>query len=91
MSWEDLQKKQKELSHEQKLAQEQQISLAKAYKRLFSTEDGQKVLADLNQRYIYNNTTSLDAVNPNYESAVHNGESAVVRWCHLQMGLAGQK
>jgi hypothetical protein len=90
MSWDTLDAK-TEQTHEQKLAQEQQIAMAKAYKRLFSSEDGAKVLADLNQRFIYNNTTNLDAVNPNYEAAFHNGESGVVKFCHLQMGLAEQK
>lgn len=90
MSWNSLETK-KEATHKQKLAQEQQIALAKAYRRLFSTEDGKKVLADLNQRFIYNNTTNLDAINPNYEAAFHNGESGVVKFCHLQMGLAEQK
>ena len=77
--------------HARMLRAKQQIAMAKAYKRLFSSEDGAKVLADLNQRFIYNNTTNLDAVNPNYEAAFHNGESGVVKFCHLQMGLAEQK
>lgn len=89
MSWDSLESK-KEATHEQKLAQEQQIALSKAYKRLFSTGDGKKVLADLNQKFIYNNNTNLEAVNPNYEAAYHNGESGVVKYCHLQMGLAEQ-
>ena len=89
MSWDNLESK-KEATHEQKLAQERQLALSKAYKRLFSTEDGKKVLGDLNQKFIYNNNTNLEAVNPNYEAAYHNGESGVVKYCHLQMGLAEQ-
>ena len=87
MSWEDLDVNKKELTHEQKLAQEQDLAIAKAYKRLFTTDDGVKVLNDLNQKFIYNNNTQLDAVNVNYESAYHNGESGVVKYCHTKMGL----
>ena len=86
MSWEELETN-KEPSHEQKLAREQEIALSKAYQRLFATKDGVKVLNDLSQRFIYNNNTPLEAVNPNYEAAYHNGESGVVKYCHTQMGL----
>ena len=87
MSWENLNADNTELTHEQELAREQDLALAKAYKRLFTTEDGVKVLNDLNQRFIYNNNTSLEASNPNYEAAYHNGESGAVKYCHNKMGL----
>lgn len=89
MSWKDLESK--ELTHEQKLEAEKALGLAKAYKRLFSTEDGVKVLNDLSERFIYNNNTSLDAINPNYEAAYHNGERGVVKSIHTKIAMVGDK
>ncbi len=61
-------------------AKEKQVSMAQAYARVFSSDDGQKVLQDLSALFIYGNNTDLRAPNINYESAYHNGESGVVKF-----------
>lgn len=53
--------------------------LAKTYNRLFNTEDGKRVLADLTAKMLYNNDTDFTSANVNYEAAYHNGEAGVVK------------
>ena len=52
--------------------------LADNYQALFNTPLGQKVLADLTNKFIMNNSVSLSAQNINYEAAYKNGEAGVV-------------
>ncbi len=62
--------------------------LAKAYHRVFTTEDGARILADLTRRFVYDNDTSFGAENINYEAAYHNGEAGVVKFLINQMKQA---
>tara|TARA_R100000541_G_scaffold49900_3_gene57061 strand:- start:6563 stop:6847 length:285 start_codon:yes stop_codon:yes gene_type:complete len=64
------------------------VELAKAYNRCFNSDDGKKVFAHLNQRFVYNNDTPLNAPNVNYESAYHNGEAGVVKFILNQINQA---
>jgi hypothetical protein len=61
------------------------IDLVKAYKRLFKTSDGQKVLQDLTQKCIYDNNTAFESPNINYEAAFHNGEAGMVKYIIHQL------
>jgi len=88
MSWEGLDVDSEDYKREVALAREKQLGLSKAFKRLFSTKDGQKVLDNLSERFIYNNNTPLDAININYEAAYHNGETGVIQYCHAQIAAA---
>jgi predicted secreted acid phosphatase len=63
-------------------------NLAKAYHRCFGTDDGKLVLADLTQRFIFQNNTPFGSENPNYESAYHNGESGIVKFLINQVQQA---
>lgn len=62
--------------------------LAKAYHRVFTTDDGARILSDLTKRFVYDNDTSFGAENINYEAAYHNGESGVVKFLINQMRQA---
>ena len=62
--------------------------LAKAYHRVFTTEDGARILADLTRRFVYDNDTSFGAENINYEAAYHNGEAGVIKFLINQMKQA---
>ena len=62
--------------------------LAKAYHRVFTTDDGARILSDLTKRFVYDNDTSFGAENINYEAAYHNGESGVVKFLLNQMRQA---
>jgi len=64
---------------------ENQASLAKAYSRAFTSDDGQRILSDLTKRFIYENDTSFGSGNVNYESAYHNGEAGVIKFIINQM------
>lgn len=86
MAWSDLDSNKSSEAREQ--ARERQVELAKAYARCFSTEDGQKVIEDLTNKFIFGNETSLSSQNINYESAYHNGESGVVKMIIHQMRMA---
>lgn len=63
-------------------------ALAKCYARVFRSEDGQKVLADLTNRYIMRNDVNPNAQNVNYEAAYKNGEAGVVKAIINQMQRA---
>ena len=63
-------------------------ALAKAYNRCFGDDNGKKVIEDLHQRFIYNNDTSFDSSNPNYEAAYHNGEAGVIKFIINQINQA---
>jgi hypothetical protein len=62
--------------------------LAKAYHRVFTTDDGARILTDLTKRFVYDNDTSFGSENINYESAYHNGEAGVVKFLINQMRQA---
>jgi len=62
--------------------------LAKAYHRVFTTDDGARILSDLTKRFVYDNDTSFGAENINYESAYHNGEAGVIKFLINQMRQA---
>jgi hypothetical protein len=64
------------------------VNLAKAYHRCFGTHDGKLVLADLTQRFIFQNNTPFGSENPNYEAAYHNGESGLVKFLITQVQKA---
>ena len=69
-------------------ARQAEVSMAKSYNPCFSTEDGKRVLADLTQRMIYNNDTSFQSQNINYEAAYKNGEAGVVKFIISQISKA---
>ena len=63
-------------------AQAQKLSmqkLAQLHHRVFSTQDGEELLAYLTNTYLINNSTPLNAPNITYESGYHDGEAGVVR------------
>ena len=62
--------------------------IAKAYHRVFTTDDGARILADLTRRFVYDNDTSFGAENINYEAAYHNGEAGVIKFLINQMKQA---
>ena len=66
---------------EQSKANQQALaaSMAQAYARLFKTDDGQKVLQDLSQKYFYNNAIDMESRNIDYRAAFANGEAEVIK------------
>lgn len=90
MSWNDIDKSQskqdiEKLKNEQR---EKHVEINKAYARLFSTEEGKKVIEDLNNRFIYGNDIPLDAQNINYQAAYVNGEMGVIKYILHRMSQA---
>ena len=69
-------------------ARSKAAELAQAYHRCFGTDDGKRVLADLTQRFIFQNATPFGSQNPNYEAAYHNGESGLVKFLITQVQKA---
>jgi len=93
MSWDDINKttspESKEAAEKSAANRKQAESdLAKAYSRLFKTDDGQKVLADLYGRMVVGNIPEGDESNINYLSAYKNGESGCVTYIQLQITRA---
>lgn len=72
-------------SAKKKKAQELE-NLAVCYARTFSTKEGQKVLADLFNRFVVFNDTNLASPNIQYEAAYHDGESGVVKYINSMIG-----
>lgn len=68
------------IKHEADKRRQEVSDLSKAYKRLFESKDGQRVMEDLFNKFIMTNDVSFDAKNPNYEAAYRNGESGVVKY-----------
>ena len=87
MSWDELDSglTDAEVKQRQKERHAEAVSLAKAYFRCFSTEDGNRVINDLVKRFVMENGTSLTANNVNYEAAYHNGEAGTVHFILHQM------
>ena len=69
-------------------ARQQAADLARRYHRILNTDDALKLIEDLTKRFIFNNVTSLDATNPDYEAAYHNGEAGVVKYIINQITIA---
>lgn len=90
MSWDNInasvdpEEAQKQVNIKHQNAQD----LAKSYHRLFTTDDGKRVLADLTKKFVYDNDTSFSSENINYESAYHNGEAGVIKFLINQMKLS---
>ena len=90
MSWNDVETKldpklaKKELDEHR----EKQASLAQSYSRTFTSQDGERILADLTKRFVYENDTSFGSGNINYEAAYHNGEAGVIKFIINQMKQA---
>jgi len=61
------------------------VDLAKSYHRVFTTDDGQRILSDLTKRFVYENDTSFGSENIDYEAAYHNGEAGVIKFVINQM------
>ncbi len=62
--------------------------LAKAYYRLFKTDDGVRVINHLANTFIFNNNTPLSSANIEYVSAYKNGESGLVKYILSQIAIA---
>tara|TARA_B100000780_G_C21011943_1_gene405286 strand:+ start:296 stop:577 length:282 start_codon:yes stop_codon:yes gene_type:complete len=90
MSWSEInQSADSDLAKKQAGIRKQNASdLAKFYHRVFTTDDGQRILSDLTKRFVYENDTSFGSENINYEAAYHNGEAGVIKFLINQMKLA---
>jgi len=91
MSWDTINTGDFDVANAQKAndaAKSKAVELAQAYHRCFGTDDGKRVLADLTQRFIFQNATPFGSQNPNYEAAYHNGESGVVQFLINQVQKA---
>jgi len=87
MSWEELESigdADKAAARAKEKAQE----LAKAFARTFSTDDGQKVLAYMTNRYIMGNDVAHNETNIDYVAAYKNGEAGVVKAIIHQINIA---
>lgn len=81
MSWLDINKDNKEQVLQAKARNaEERLALEQMFKRCFTTEDGEKVLQHLSQRFIYGNDTPLESANINYTAAYKNGEAGLVKY-----------
>ncbi len=91
MSWDDIEKAKSDPAAAKKLNTEalaNAAALAKSYHETFTSEQGQKVLQDLTDKYIMGNDTPLNAENITYEAGYHNGESGIVKYLIRQIGRA---
>jgi hypothetical protein len=90
MSWSEInQSADPDAAKKQEAIRRQNASdIAKSYNRAFTTEDGQRILSDLNKRFLYDNDTSFGSANINYEAAYHNGESGVIKFILNQIAQA---
>jgi len=70
------------------LRKQEIIDMAKTYHRLFTSEDGLRVMEHLTNTFIFNNATPLNAPNPTFESGYHSGESGVVQFIVQQIQKA---
>jgi hypothetical protein len=77
MSWNSLNKPQdKVVSREL----EARLELQRQFTRCFSSEDGEKVLQHLSNKFIYNNNTPLESANITYVAGYKNGESGAIKY-----------
>lgn len=59
--------------------------IAKLVYRVFSTEDGQKLLAHLNTEFLYNPKIPPNASNIEFVSGLAEGGREVIKWMNSQM------
>ena len=87
MSWSEInQSADPDVAKKQANARKQNVvDLAKSYHRVFTTDDGQRILSDLTKRFVYENDTSFGSENIDYEAAYHNGEAGVIKFVINQM------
>lgn len=93
MTWNDIDttnETREQAEGQAKERQAQELELCKKFKRVFSSQDGQAVFNHLFQKFVMQNATQLNAPNPNYEAAYHNGESGVIHYITNKMTKAGQ-
>ena len=90
MTWENIDhlSDSKAVKKQAELRKRNANDLAKAYHRVFTTDDGARILSDLTKRFVYDNDTSFGAENINYEAAYHNGEAGVIKFLINQMRQA---
>mgnify|MGYP003646796505 FL=1 len=90
MSWEDINQSAdpEQAKKQAKIRLQNASDLAKSYHRVFTTDDGQRILSDLTRRFVYDNDTSFGSGNINYEAAYHNGEAGVIKFLINQMKQA---
>jgi len=88
MSWEELDKTQKQGSKQAKEAREAAATLAKNYAICFGTEQGKYVLQHLVNEFVMGSDTSFSSQNINYEAAYHNGESGAIKYILNQIKRA---
>ena len=77
MSW-DILNKPKHTTVNKEL--EARLELQRQFTRCFSSEDGEKVLQHLSNKFIYNNNTPLDIANITYVAGYKNGESGSIKY-----------
>lgn len=83
MSWEDIHSAtstKEEATKANKLRRQEAAELAKDYHACFNTQSGQRVIEHLTKSFLFDNDTPLQAVNIEYESAYHNGETGVIKY-----------
>ena len=87
MTWNDLttENQSQEAIEKQR---EQATKLAQQVHRVFSTPDGEELLAHLTNHFVINNDTPINSPNIEYESGYHDGEAGVIRWFIHQMQRA---
>lgn len=78
MSWDSLNIDVQQSKHESSKAKQ----MEDAYKQVFSTDLGKKVLDDLTKKFIWNNDTAHNEQNVNYVAAYHNGEAGAIKYIH---------
>lgn len=69
-------------------ARERQAELARLFHRVFTTDDGMKLMEHLIQRYVFNNDTPFTSQNIEYESGYHAGEAGVIKMIVQQVSTA---
>lgn len=59
--------------------------LAKLVYRVFSSDDGQKLLQYLNTEFVYNSKINPKTVNIEFNSGFNEGQREVIKWINTQM------
>lgn len=59
--------------------------IAKLVHRVFSTEDGQKLLTLINTKFLYEPEPNPNAVNVGFEAGLVSGNREVIKWINTQM------
>ena len=79
MSWDDLDQVKKDGGEALKQAKQKSAEICQMYSRVFSSQDGQKVLAHMVQGYVMGNNTNLSEPNIDYVAAYKNGQGSVIK------------